>query len=100
MKYILLYIGAPLAFLMLVKVVWKMRVQALIFVFEKLKTLEEVVMRQNSKYYSTVKIVQRLSTNLNSRVLNLNDNTIELKGVDALVEILSIFRDLKNLNIY
>lgn len=74
--------------------------QALASVFEKLKTLEEVVMQQNGIYHVGIAaIAQGLSANPNLRVLNLNDNTIGLKGARALAKVLSTFRGLEELNL-
>lgn len=74
--------------------------QALASVFEKLKTLEEVVMQQNGIYHVGIAaIAQGLSANPNLRVLNLNDNTIGLKGARALAKVLPIFRGLEELNL-
>jgi len=74
--------------------------QALASVFEKLKTLEEVVMQQNGIYHVGIAaIAQGLSANPNLRVLNLNDNTIGLKGARALAKALPIFRGLEELNL-
>ncbi|CAL1685844.1 unnamed protein product [Lasius platythorax] len=74
--------------------------QALASVFEKLKTLEEVVMQQNGIYHIGIAaIAQGLSANPNLRVLNLNDNTIGLKGAKALAKVLPIFRGLEELNL-
>ncbi|XP_036141375.1 ran GTPase-activating protein 1 isoform X2 [Monomorium pharaonis] len=74
--------------------------QALASVFEKLKTLEEVVMQQNGIYHVGITaIAQGLSANPNLRVLNLNDNTIGLKGAKALAKVLPIFRGLEELNL-
>ncbi|XP_011629760.1 ran GTPase-activating protein 1 [Pogonomyrmex barbatus] len=74
--------------------------QALAAVFEKLKTLEEVVMQQNGIYHVGIAaIAQGLSANPNLRVLNLNDNTIGLKGARALAKVLPIFRGLEDLNL-
>lgn len=74
--------------------------QALASVFEKLKTLEEVVMQQNGIYHIGIAaIAQGLAANPNLRVLNLNDNTIGLKGAKALAKVLPIFRGLEELNL-
>lgn len=96
-------IGAPLA--LKVFIVGRNRLenegaQALAAVFEKLKTLEEVVMQQNGIYHIGIAaIAQGLSANPNLRVLNLNDNTIGLKGAKALAKVLPIFRGLEELNL-
>ncbi|XP_072767679.1 ran GTPase-activating protein 1 [Anoplolepis gracilipes] len=95
--------GAPLA--LKVFIVGRNRLenegaQALASVFEKLKTLEEVVMQQNGIYHIGIAaIAQGLSANPNLRVLNLNDNTIGLKGATALAKALPIFQDLEDLNL-
>ncbi|KAG5319745.1 RAGP1 protein, partial [Pseudoatta argentina] len=74
--------------------------QALASVFERLKTLEEVVMQQNGIYHVGIAaIAQGLSVNPNLRVLNLNDNTIGLKGAKALAKALPTFRGLEELNL-
>jgi len=74
--------------------------QALASVFERLKTLEEVVMQQNGIYHVGITaIAQGLSANPNLRVLNLNDNTIGLKGIRALAKALPTFRGLEELNL-
>lgn len=74
--------------------------QALAAVFERLKTLEEVVMQQNGIYHVGIAaIAQGLSANPNLRVLNLNDNTIGLKGSRALAKALPTFRGLEELNL-
>lgn len=96
-------IGTPLA--LKVFVVGRNRLenegaQALASVFEKLKTLEEVVMQQNGIYHIGIAaIAQGLAANPNLRVLNLNDNTIGLKGAKALAKVLPIFRGLEELNL-
>lgn len=96
-------IGAPLA--LKVFIVGRNRLenegaQALASVFEKLKTLEEVVMQQNGIYHIGIAaIAQGLSANPNLRVLNLNDNTIGLKGAKALAKVLPLFRGLEELNL-
>ncbi|XP_050458578.1 ran GTPase-activating protein 1 [Cataglyphis hispanica] len=95
--------GAPLA--LKVFIVGRNRLenegaQALASVFEKLKTLEEVVMQQNGIYHIGIAaIAQGLSANPNLRVLNLNDNTIGLKGAKALAKVLPLFRGLEELNL-
>lgn len=74
--------------------------QALASVFERLKTLEEVVMQQNGIYHVGIAaIAQGLAVNPNLRVLNLNDNTIGLKGARALAKALPTFRGLEELNL-
>ncbi|XP_029160503.1 ran GTPase-activating protein 1 [Nylanderia fulva] len=74
--------------------------QALAAVFQKLETLEEVVMQQNGIYHIGIAaIAQGLAANSNLRVLNLNDNTIGLKGARALAKVLPIFRGLEELNL-
>ncbi|XP_071563994.1 ran GTPase-activating protein 1 [Temnothorax nylanderi] len=74
--------------------------QALASVFERLKTLEEVVMQQNGIYHVGIAaIAQGLSANPNLRMLNLNDNTIGLKGARALAKALPTFRGLEELNL-
>ena len=74
--------------------------QALASVFERLKTLEEVVMQQNGIYHMGIAAIAKgLSANPNLRVLNLNDNTIGLKGAKALAKALPIFRGLEELNL-
>ncbi|KAL0120296.1 hypothetical protein PUN28_008150 [Cardiocondyla obscurior] len=74
--------------------------QALASVFERFKTLEEVVMQQNGIYHVGISaIAQGLSANPNLRVLNLNDNTIGLKGAKALAKVLPNFRGLEELNL-
>lgn len=96
-------IGTPLA--LKVFIVGRNRLenegaQALASVFERLKTLEEVVMQQNGIYHVGIAaIAQGLSVNPNLRVLNLNDNTIGLKGARALAKVLPIFRGLEELNL-
>lgn len=102
-KYLMKILGTPLA--LKVFIVGRNRLenegaQALAFVFEKLKTLEEVVMQQNGIYHVGIAaIAQGLSANPNLRVLNLNDNTIGLKGARALAKALSTFRGLEELNL-
>lgn len=74
--------------------------QALASVFEKLGTLEEVVMQQNGIYHVGITaIAQGLFANTNLRVLNLNDNTIGFKGAKALAKVLPAFRGLEELNL-
>ncbi|KYN16476.1 PREDICTED: ran GTPase-activating protein 1-like [Trachymyrmex cornetzi] len=74
--------------------------QALASVFERLKTLEEVVMQQNGIYHVGIAAIAKgLSVNPNLRVLNLNDNTIGLKGAKALAKALPTFRGLEELNL-
>jgi len=57
-------------------------------------------MQQNGIYHVGIAaIAQGLSANPNLRVLNLNDNTIGLKGARALAKALPIFRGLEELNL-
>lgn len=57
-------------------------------------------MQQNGIYHVGVAaIAQGLSVNPNLRVLNLNDNTIGLKGARALARALPTFRGLEELNL-
>lgn len=57
-------------------------------------------MQQNGIYHVGIAaIAQGLSANPNLRVLNLNDNTIGLKGARALSKALSTFRGLEELNL-
>lgn len=74
--------------------------QAFASVFEKLRTLEEVVMQQNGIYHVGIAaIAHGLSANPNLRILNLNDNTIGLKGATALAKVLPTFKTLEDLNL-
>lgn len=57
-------------------------------------------MQQNGIYHVGIAaIAQGLSANPNLRVLNLNDNTIGLKGARALAKALPTFRGLEELNL-
>lgn len=61
---------------------------ALANVFEKLTSLEEVVMPQNGIYHVGISaLANGLSTNKNLKILNLNDNTVGPKGARALAEV-------------
>lgn len=74
--------------------------QALAAVFEKLTSLEEVVMPQNGIYYVGITaLANGLSANPGLRILNLNDNTIGIKGAKALAIALPNFRNLEQLNL-
>ncbi|XP_034952439.1 ran GTPase-activating protein 1 [Chelonus insularis] len=73
---------------------------ALAAVFEKLGTLEEVVMPQNGIYHTGVAALAcGLSANPGLKILNLNDNTVGPKGAQALAEVLPNFPDLESLNL-
>lgn len=57
-------------------------------------------MQQNGIYHVGITaIAYGLSANPNLRVLNLNDNTIGLKGARALAKVLPTFRNLEDLNL-
>ncbi|XP_076169542.1 ran GTPase activating protein isoform X2 [Ptiloglossa arizonensis] len=74
--------------------------KALASVFQKLTSLEEVVMPQNSIYYAGITaLANGLSANRKLRVLNLNDNTVGPKGAQALAKVLPNFRNLEQLNL-
>ncbi|KAG7189790.1 hypothetical protein KM043_017452 [Ampulex compressa] len=74
--------------------------QALAAVFEKLKSLEEVVMLQNGIYYPGITaLANGLAVNPKLRILNLNDNTVRTKGARALASILPNFQNLEQLNL-
>ncbi|XP_053994785.1 ran GTPase-activating protein 1 [Hylaeus anthracinus] len=73
---------------------------ALASVFQKLTSLEEVVMPQNGIYYQGITaLANGLSANPGLKILNLNDNTIGPKGAQALANALPNFRDLEQLNL-
>uniref|UniRef100_A0A0C9QDM6 RANGAP1 protein n=1 Tax=Fopius arisanus TaxID=64838 RepID=A0A0C9QDM6_9HYME len=73
---------------------------ALAGVFEKLGSLEEVVMPQNGIYHSGVSaLASGLSNNPGLRVLNLNDNTVGPRGAQALADVLHNFKALECLNL-
>ncbi|XP_066592596.1 ran GTPase-activating protein 1 [Prorops nasuta] len=74
--------------------------EALASVFEKLTSLEEVVMPQNGIYYVGITALAKgLSANSRLRILNLNDNTLGLKGAKALAGALPNFPCLEQLNL-
>ncbi|XP_063987105.1 ran GTPase-activating protein 1 [Diachasmimorpha longicaudata] len=73
---------------------------ALAGVFEKLGSLEEVVMPQNGIYHPGVSaLANALSNNPGLRILNLNDNTVGPKGAQALADVLHNFKSLEYLNL-
>ncbi|XP_058805547.1 ran GTPase-activating protein 1 [Phymastichus coffea] len=73
---------------------------ALSKVFEKLTTLEEVVMPQNGIYHVGISALAKgLSWNPGLRILNLNDNTVGPKGAQALADVLQNFSCLEKLNL-
>lgn len=73
---------------------------ALSQVFEKLATLEEVVMPQNGIYHIGISALAKgLSKNQGLRILNLNDNTVGPKGAQALADVLHNFPCLERLNL-
>ena len=74
--------------------------EALAAVFQKLTTLEEVAMPQNSLYFQGITaLADGLSANPGLRILNLNDNIVGLKGAQALAKVLPNFRNLEQLNL-
>lgn len=74
--------------------------EALASVFQKLTTLEEVAMPQNSLYFQGITaLANGLSANPGLRILNLNDNIVGLKGAQALAKVLPNFRYLEQLNL-
>ncbi|KAK0085213.1 hypothetical protein PV325_005588 [Microctonus aethiopoides] len=73
---------------------------ALAAVFEKIGTLEEVVMPQNGIYHQGVAaLANGLSGNCSLRILNLNDNTVGPKGAIAIANVLPNFPALEYLNL-
>ncbi|XP_076622832.1 ran GTPase activating protein [Colletes latitarsis] len=74
--------------------------KALASVFQKLNSLEEVVMPQNGIYYQGITaIANGLSTNRGLRILNLNDNIVGTRGAQALAKALPNFRSLEEFNL-
>nr|XP_033340541.1 ran GTPase-activating protein 1 [Megalopta genalis] len=74
--------------------------KALAAVFQKLTSLEEIVMPQNGIYHEGIAALAcGLSTNLGLRILNLNDNTVCVKGACALAKALPNFKNLIQLNL-
>ncbi|XP_043248274.1 ran GTPase-activating protein 1 [Colletes gigas] len=74
--------------------------KALASVFQKLNSLEEVVMPQNGIYYQGITaIANGLSTNPGLRILNLNDNIVGPKGAQALAKALPNFQNLEEFNL-
>ena len=74
--------------------------KALASVFQKLTSLEEVVMPQNGIYHEGITaIANGLSSNPRLRILNLNDNTVGLKGAQAIAKALPNFPNLEQLNL-
>ncbi|KAK1123990.1 hypothetical protein K0M31_007018 [Melipona bicolor] len=74
--------------------------KALASVFQKLTSLEEVVMPQNGIYHEGITaIANGLSSNPKLRILNLNDNTVGLKGAQAIAKALPNFQNLEQLNL-
>ncbi|XP_015127206.1 ran GTPase-activating protein 1 [Diachasma alloeum] len=74
--------------------------KALADVFEKLGSLEEVVMPQNGIYHPGISaLASGLSNNPGLRILNLNDNTVGPKGAQALADVLHNFKALECLNL-
>lgn len=74
--------------------------KALASVFEKLTSLEEVVMPQNGIYYEgIIALANGLSSNPGLRILNLNDNTVGPKGAQAIAKALPNFQNLEQLNL-
>ncbi|KZC04806.1 Ran GTPase-activating protein 1 [Dufourea novaeangliae] len=73
---------------------------ALASVFQKLTSLEEVVMPQNGIYYQGITaLANGLSANPGLRILDLNDNTVGIKGAKALAKALPNFGNLEELNL-
>lgn len=73
---------------------------ALAEVFQKLTSLEEVVMPQNGIYHVGISALAKgLSVNQGLRILNLNDNTVGPKGAQALADVLHNFSCLERLNL-
>ncbi|CAL7939963.1 unnamed protein product [Xylocopa violacea] len=74
--------------------------KALASVFQKLTSLEEVAMPQNSIYHEGITaIANGLSSNSGLRILNLNDNTVGFKGAQAIAKVLPNFQSLEQLNL-
>ncbi|XP_003702169.3 ran GTPase activating protein [Megachile rotundata] len=74
--------------------------EALASVFQKLTSLEEVVMPQNGIYHQGITaIAHGLSSNPGLKILNLNDNTVGFKGAQALAKALPNFQNLEQLNL-
>lgn len=73
---------------------------ALASVFQKLGSLEEVVMPQNGIYHPGISaLANSLSFNKKLSVLNLNDNTVGPKGAQSLAQALPNFPCLRILNL-
>ncbi|XP_076649744.1 ran GTPase activating protein [Halictus rubicundus] len=95
--------GAPLA--LKVFVAGRNRLEnegakALALVFQKLTSLEEVVMPQNGIYHAGIAaLATGLSANPGLKILNLNDNTVGVKGARALAKALPNFKNLEQLNL-
>ncbi|XP_026666831.1 ran GTPase-activating protein 1 isoform X2 [Ceratina calcarata] len=74
--------------------------KALASVFQKLTTLEEVVMPQNGICHPGITaLANGLSSNPGLRILNLNDNTVGFKGAQAIAKALPNFKNLEQLNL-
>ncbi|CAK9803352.1 Ran GTPase-activating protein 1 [Anthophora plagiata] len=74
--------------------------RALASVFQKLTSLEEVVMPQNGIYHQGITaLADGLSSNLGLRILNLNDNIVGFKGARAIAKALPNFQHLEQLNL-
>ncbi|XP_076286300.1 ran GTPase activating protein [Lasioglossum baleicum] len=95
--------GAPLA--LKVFVAGRNRLEnegakALAQVFQKLTSLEEVVMPQNGIYHVGIAaLATGLSANPGLKILNLNDNTVGVKGAQALAKALPNLKNLEQLNL-
>lgn len=64
-----------------------------------LTTLEEIAMPQNGIYHAGITALsQAFSHNKNLKILNLNDNTITVKGAQAIADILPGLQNLKSIN--
>lgn len=74
--------------------------RALASVFQKLTSLEEVVMPQNGIYHQGITaLADGLSSNPGLRILNLNDNIVGFKGARAIAKALPNFQHLEQLNL-
>lgn len=67
--------------------------------FRTLKTLEEIVLLQNSIFYQgIISLAESFKENVHLRVLNLNDNILRPKGAAKLAEVLPYLTMLREIN--
>ncbi|XP_033170216.1 ran GTPase-activating protein [Drosophila mauritiana] len=67
--------------------------------FQTLKTLEEIVLEQNSIYFKGVEaLAKSFKNNPHLRVLNMNDNTLKSKGAEQIAEVLPFLPLLREMS--